>query len=165
MMGLQEFDVQLYHGGTTLSPVGQENELPGMLVFDCFLATHGTRTGQIPAMAELKAHQISGISGHVHRASLVYGSSFSNEGLCWMSTPAGCQHSLGRRYIPGMLTGWQRGFGITWVYPNGRVHQYPVICSDSGGIESLTVEGREFVRSAKLKNPPPTKNWLEDLRI
>lgn len=161
LMGLDEFDVKLFHGGTLLSPRGTEDAKPGFLLFDFYRVHHGTLLGQDPARAELRAAGRSGQSGHVHRAGLAYGTTERDEGLSWMCTPMGARHEVGRSYIKGSNTGWQRGFGIAWLYPDGSVQQHPVIVT--GSPDRITVEGHIYERGVNCADPAPTGLWLKDM--
>ena len=162
LMGLHEFDVQLFHGGSTKSPHGTESAKPGFLMFDFYRVHHGTKLGETPAAAELRAMNRSGQSGHVHRASLHFGTTDVTEGMSWMSTPMGARHEVGH-YMRTPCTGWQRGFGIAWLYPDGSVHQYPVVVT--GSPERITIEGHTYTRRPGLDDPSIDRNWLEDLRV
>lgn len=163
LMGLEKYDVRLFHGGSTKSPRGTEEALPGFLLFGFYRIHHGTKLGQIPSMGELQALGRSGQSGHVHRASLVFGTTEANEGLSWMSTPMGARHAAGH-YTPGPCTGWQRGFGVAWLMPDGHVHQYPVVVQ--GSPERIIVEGHVYERGVDCHDPSPlVGNWLEGFKL
>jgi hypothetical protein len=161
LFGLEEFDVKLLQGGTIASPTGEEDMKPGFLLWDFYRIHHGTKLGQYPAAAELRAAGRSGQSGHVHRASLHYGTTERDEGMSWMSTPMGCRQEAGRCYIKGTTTGWQKGFGVAWLYPDHSVHQYPVIVS--GSPERVTVEGHIYQRPDDLDDPEPYGLWIKHL--
>jgi len=163
MMGLQDYDVKLFHGGSPLSPRGQEDAKTGFIMFDHYRIHHGTKLGQVPSLAELRAVGYSGQSGHVHRASLVYGTTERDSGLSWMSTPMGARYEVGRAYIPGPSTGWQKGFGVAWLHPDGHVHQYPVVVG--GRQESVAFEGYNLTRADSMKDPSPDVDWLKDYDI
>lgn len=163
LLGLADFDVQLFHGGTIMSPSGTEDEKPGFLLFDSYRIHHGTCLGQHPAASELKAAGRSGQSGHVHRAQIHYGTTERDEGLSWMCTPAGCRHEAARAYIKGTNTGWQRGFGFARIYPDGTVHQYPVVVS--GSPDRVSVEGFIYERPADMDDPPCHGQWLSEMRL
>ena len=162
LLGLDEFDVKLFQGGTIASPEGTEDARHGFLLFDYYRVHHGTLLGQNPARGELLASGRSGQSGHVHRAGLAYGTTERDEGLSWMSTPCGCRQEAARAYIKGN-TGWQRGFGFARLYPDGTVHQYPVVVS--GSPDRISVEGFVYERPADLYDPEPHGNWLQDLKL
>lgn len=159
LLGLADHGVQIMQGGSVLSPRGHEDAKPGFLLFGMYRIHHGHRLGADPARLELRDAGRSGQSGHVHRASVSYGTTERDEGLSWMTTPMAARHEVGRAYIRGTTTGWQRGFGIAWLYPGGGVHQYPVVVS--GDPERITVEGHVYERSAKCADPEPKGNWLE----
>lgn len=166
LLGLGDYNVQLFHGGTIMSPEGTEDDKPGLLLFGFYRVHHGTLLGQHPAAAELKAAGRSGQSGHVHRASLAFGTNEATEGMSWMSTPAGCRHEAARGYMKGSTTGWQRGIGFARLFPNGTVHQYPCIVQrGTDGRERLTIEGITYTRPDDLKDPPTTGQWLADYRL
>ena len=159
LAGLDGLDVQLAQGGTIASPAGTEDDRRGVLLYGFFRVHHGTLLGEFPSMAELKSAGRSGTSGHAHRASLAFGRTEATERLCWMTTPSACTEHAARAYIKGTNTGWQRGFGVTYLYPDGGVHQYPVITDG----DRATVEGRIYERAAGLGDPDPQKLWLDDL--
>ena len=159
LLGLEELRVRLLQGGELLSPAGTENAKPGFLLFGHYRIHHGVRLGSDPARAELRDAGRSGQSGHVHRASLAYGTTERDEGLSWMVTPMGCRHEVGRSYVKGTSTGWQRGFGVAWLYPDGTAHQYPVVVQ--GNPERITVEGHIYERGPDCADPDPSGNWLE----
>lgn len=164
LMGLEESGVRLLTGGDLLSPRGTEDAKPGFLLFGSYRIHHGTCLGQDPARAELRAAGRSGQSGHVHRASLAYGTTERDEGMSWMCTPMGARHEVGRSYLKGVNTGWQRGFGVAWLYPDGTVHQYPVVVQ-GGKVERLTVEGFTYERTSACLDPAPQGNWLEGWKL
>lgn len=159
LAGVEEYGVQLAQAGTIASPSGTEDLAKGLLLHGWYRITHGTRLGQHPAMAELRDAARSGQSGHVHRGSVVYGTTETTAGLSWMTTPMGCTHRAGLHYLRGNVTGWQRGFGVAFLHPDGKVHQYPV--STEGG--SCIVEGFEY-EDPGFRDPDPTELWLKELR-
>lgn len=161
LVGLDDLKVELAQGGTIASPAGTEDDAPGRLLFGCYRVHHGTKLGASPGLEELRAAGRSGQSGHVHRASLVYGATEANRGLSWMTTPMGCTDRAGRAYMKGPCTGWQRGFGVAFVGPRGEVRQYPVVTDDGFAV----VEGRVFERPAGLGEMDPSKLWLPDLPL
>ena len=161
LMGLDRYDVKLFHGGTRLSPRGTEDAKTGFLLWDSYRIHHGTRLGQNPARAELLDAGRSGQSGHVHRAGLAFGTTEVHEGMSWMCTPMGARHEVGRSYIKGTNTGWQRGFGLAYIYPDGAVHQYPVVVHN----ERLTFEGFSYERDPSLMDPVPSGIWLRDMEF
>lgn len=165
-LGLDDYNVKLFNGGTIASPKGTEDACPGFLLFDFYRIHHGVRLGQNPAADELKDAGRSGQSGHVHRAGLAFGTTERNESMSWMSTPAGCRHEAGRAYMRGSTTGWQRGFGFARLFPDGTVHQYPVIVHrGTDGSERVSVEGFTYVRPSNLKDPPNAGQWLSAYRL
>jgi hypothetical protein len=159
LLGLGDAGVRIMQGGSILSPKGQEDAKPGFLLWDFYRIHHGTRLGSDPARLELRDAGRSGQSGHVHRASLAFGTTERDEGLSWMCTPMASRHEVGRSYMHGTTTGWQRGFGVAWLYPDGTVHQYPVVVS--GSPERITVEGHVYTRAKGADDPEPRGNWLE----
>lgn len=166
LLGLGDFDVMLAQGGTILSPMGQEDQKPGLLMFDFYRVHHGTRLGKNPAADELNDAGRSGQSGHVHRAQLSFGTTETTEGMSWMCTPMGARHELGRSYIKGTNTGWQRGLGVARLFPDGTVHQYPAIVTvGKDGRERITLEGITYFRPANMKDPAPTGQWLAEQRL
>lgn len=166
LLGLGAYDVQLAHGGTILAPDGHEDDKPGLLLFDFYRIHHGTCLGQNPAVGELRGAGRSGQSGHVHRAALAFGTTERDEGLSWMCTPMGARHELGRSYIKGTNTGWQRGLGVARLWPDGTVHQYPAIVTKTkDGRERITVEGITYERPKNMLDPAPTGQWLAKQRL
>ncbi len=163
LMGLEEFDVRLFHGGGILAPAGTEDAKPGFLLFGQYRVHHGTSLGADPARTELRNAGRSGQSGHVHRASLAFGTTERDEALSWMTTPMGARHEVGRSYMRGTNTGWQRGFGICWLNPDGACAQYPVVVH--GDPERIVVEGHVYTRSARCRDPQPAGNWLDGWRL
>lgn len=161
LAGVADLGIKLAMGGTIASPMEQENDSPGILINGFYRIHHGTFLGEIPALKELHAANRSGQSGHVHRASLVFGTNEASRTLSWMSTPMGCSHLAGRAYMKGVTTGWQRGFGLAFLYPNGKVHQYPIICED----DICCVEGYIYKKPSNLPTPDPSTLWLSDLEI
>lgn len=161
LAGLDDLDVKLAQGGTIASPEGTEDDGPGMLITSFYRIHHGTKLGQMPAMAELKAAARSGQSGHVHRPSLAFGTTEVDRSMCWMSTPMGCTEKAGRAYIKGVTTGWSKGFGLAFLGPGKVVRQYPVITDDGVCI----VEGRVFREPRGLPKMDPTENWLERMPL
>ena len=159
LAGLNDLDVQLAQGGTIASPYGTENDKRGMLLYGFYRIHHGTLLGQNPAGSELKAAGRSGQSGHAHRAGLAFGTTEASDALCWMTTPCACTEHAARAYIKGVNTGWQKGFGIAFLFPDQTVHQYPVI-TDGG---RATFEGYTFEADPGIKDPDPSTLWLKDL--
>lgn len=160
-MGLEEFNVTIAQGGTIMSPMGTEDDLPGLMLFGFYQVSHGTKLGQSPAMAELNSSGYSGQSGHTHRAQLAYGTTRRLAGMSHMSTPMGCNARAGRAYMKGTNFGWQTGFGIAFLSPGGKVHQYPII-TDGG---QCHVEGFIYRKLDDLLEPDPSYNWLPDLPV
>jgi len=156
LLELDQHDVQLFHGGSLMSPAGSEDQKDGTLLFGFYRIHHGTKLGQSPALSELRAAGRSGQSGHVHRSSLAYGTTERDEGMSWMSTPMGARHEVGKFYIRGVTAGWQRGFGYCELFPDGSVHQYPCVV----GGERITCEGFSWERPKDLLDPNPMTNWL-----
>ena len=154
-------NVKLAQGGTIASPRNQEDHKPGLLLYNFYRIHHGTKLGQMPALAELRDACYSGQSGHVHRASVAYGTTERLQSMSWMSTPMGCTERAARSYIKGTNTGWQKGFGVCWLYPDGKVHQYPVITDG----DRCYVEGYEYRRIPGLLDPDVSTNWLRDLPL
>ena len=165
-LGLDEFNVQLFQGGTVLSPEGTEDCKPGFLLFDFYRVHHGVRLGQNPAADELKDAGRSGQSGHVHRASLAFGTNEVSGALSWMTTPMGCRDEAGRAYVKKTTTGWQRGIGVCRLFPDGTVHQYPaVVQRGRDGQERITIEGITYFRPDDMRDPPCHGQWLSEQRL
>lgn len=160
LMELEEYNVQLMQGGTILSPEGQEDDEQGFLLFGFYRPHHGTKLGQHPAFAELKAIGRSGQSGHVHRADMAFGCTEKDKGLSWMCTPMGCTERVARHYIKSPNKGWQKGFGVAWLFPGEQVRQYPVLTDG----DVCFVEGFRYER-AHDTDPDPTRLWLPELPI
>ena len=166
LLGLDDYNVQLVQGGSILSPEGQEDQKPGLLMFDFYRVTHGTKLGQFPALSELLASGRSGQSGHVHRAGLAFGTTEVTEGMSHMSTPMGARHELGRSYMKGTNTGWTRGLGVARLFPDGTVHQYPAVVSvGKDGRERITIEGITYFRPDDMLDPPCHGLWLHEQRL
>lgn len=166
LLGLDDYNVLLGHGGTILSPKGEEDHKPGLLMFDFYRPHHGTCLGKSPAMGELQSAGRSGQSGHVHRGQLHFGTTEVTEGMSWMCTPMGARHELGRSYIKGTNTGWQRGLGVCRLFPDKTVHQYPTIVGKGeDGLERITIEGITYFRPADMLDPPCTGQWLAQQRL
>lgn len=165
LLGLDDYDVLLHHGGTILSPDGEEDAKPGLLMFNFYRVHHGTCLGKTPAASELLNAGRSGQSGHVHRAGLAFGTTERDEGMCWMSTPMGARHEVGR-YLKGTNTGWQRGIGVCRLWPDGTVHQYPTTVSVGvDGRERITIEGITYIRPDDMLDPPCHGQWLSKQRL
>jgi len=166
LLGLDDYNVKLVQGGTILSPDGQEDNKPGLLMFGFYRIHHGTCLGKTPAMGELQNAGRSGQSGHVHRANLCFGTTETTEGMSWMCTPMGARHELGRSYMKGTNTGWTRGLGVCRMWPDGTCHQYPAIVSvGKDGRERITIEGITYFRPDDMEDPKPTGQWLNDQRL
>lgn len=159
LAGLEDLNIDLAHGGTIASPRGTEQDAPGRLLHGFYRVHHGVYLGQHPGAAEMKAAGRSGQSGHVHRASLTYGTNEADRTLSWMVTPMGCLPIAGRSYMKGTCTGWQQGFGVAFLSAGGHVRQYPVITSDG----HCVVEGYVYERPRHLPEPDPSKLWIKDL--
>lgn len=162
LLDLGDLDVELVQGGSFVSPPGQASQEPRKVLWDAYLVTHGTKLGAHPAQAELAQWGRSGTSGHVHRAAVHFGSTAVARGLTWMSTPGACVDDAGKWYV-GDHTGWQRGFGIFFVSPKGRVHHYPVV-TDKGW---ALVEGRAY--EARGDEPEDERglrdHWMREFNL
>lgn len=161
LLGLKDYRANVAMGGTIASPEGTEDQKAGFLLHGFYRVHHGTKLGDNPAMGELRAAGRSGQSGHVHRASVAYGTTERDAGMSWMSTPCACTDHAAKSYIKGTTSGWQRGFGVAWLLPGNRVHQYPVVTD--GGI--CHVEGFEYRRPKGLRDPDPQKLWLKGWKL
>jgi len=160
LAGIEELDIELLQGGTIASPEGTEEQYAGRLWFGHYYTHHGTCLGKTPAHNELIKVGYSGQSGHVHRASVAWGTTLRDQANCWMSTPMGCTKRAGRAYIKGPTAGWQKGFGSAWLGPDGFVQQSPIITSG----EHAVVDGYVYTRRSN-ELPDPTKNWLKDFTL
>lgn len=161
LVGLDEFGIKLAQGGTWMSPEGTEDDLPGTLLHGFYLFYHGTALGQTPYLTELRDHGYAGQSGHVHRAGMAYATEERGGARSWMSTPMGCVPRAARAYLfRKRNTGWQTGFGVAFLHPSGRVHQYPVVTSEGVAF----CEGLLF-ENPGLPEPDPLKLWLPDFRL
>jgi len=158
LAGVDEYGVKLAQGGSIASPKGTENDLPGILIHN-YLLHHGTLLGQTPHLSELRKALRSGQSGHVHRAGVSF---MSHEGasISWMSTPMGCTPTAGRAYMKGRHTGWQMGFGMAFLHPGGRVHQFPVICDEGVAMFEGTV-----IEDPGFPEPDVSSNWLTSFKV
>ena len=156
---LGDLDIELAMGGTIASPLDQEQEAPGRLLYGFYRIHHGTHLGSNPAIAELDEAGRSGQSGHVHRASLVFGTNEASRTQSWMTTPMGCTEKAGRSYMKGVCTGWQKGFGVCFLTEGGHVRQYPVITDDG----YCMLEGYEYRRPDDLIVPDVSKLWIQEV--
>lgn len=161
LLDMDGLGVELSQSGTWASPAGTEDELPGTKFGDGYVVYHGTALGQTPYLTELRDHGLSGQSGHVHRAGMAYATTEDGGARSWMSTPMGCLPRAARSYLfRKRNTGWQTGFGVCWMHPGGRVHQYPVVTSQ--GV--CMVEGMAFDNPG-LPEPDPEKLWLPEFEV
>jgi hypothetical protein len=156
---LRGLDVDLAMGGTIASPAGTEAAAKGSLLYGFYRVHHGSHLGANPGALELREAGRSGQSGHVHRASLQYGTNEAGRTLSWMTTPMGCTERAGRAYLHGICSGWQRGFGVAFLAPTGHVRQYPVVTDD----DVCVVEGYVYEAPKSLLDPDPAENWLPEL--
>lgn len=161
LVDLAGLNVRLSQGGTIASPKEQEHQKMGLLLFDFYRIHHGTKLGQSPALAELRSACYSGQSGHVHRASVAYGTTERLKALSWMSTPMGCTERAARAYVKDPNAGWQSGFGVCWLFPDGKCHQYPVITDG----DRCFVEGYQYDRNPDLLDPDVSHNWLKEVPL
>ena len=161
LAGLDDLGVKLAQGGTISSPEGEEDHQPGTMFPGEYFIYHGHALGQTPYLNELRDHGYAGQSGHVHRAGMAYATEERGGARSWMSTPMGCVPRAGRSYLfKKRNTGWQTGFGVAFVHPGGRVHQYPVVTSDGVAMfEGMLIE------NPGLGEPDPQKLWLPDFRM
>jgi hypothetical protein len=159
LMDLDGLGIKLAQSGTWASPAGTEDIQPGTLFNESYLVYHGHALGQTPYLTELRDHQYSGQSGHVHRAGMAYSTSEEGGAKSWMSTPMGCVPRAGRSYLfKKRNTGWQTGFGVAFLSDCGnRVHQYPVVTSQGFAF----VEGMQF-ENLGMPEPDPNTNWIQD---
>ncbi|MCI0588927.1 MAG: hypothetical protein L0323_19060 [Planctomycetes bacterium] len=164
LLDLEGLGVQLAMSGTIASPKDQEHAKRGRLLFGFYRVHHGVRLGKTPAVEELKDAGRSGQSGHVHRAGLAFGTTERDMGMSWMSTPMACVERAGRAYISATTPGWQKGFGIAFLSPDGHVHQYPVL-TESGGARRCVIEGMTYECRLPAGDPDPQTMWIKDLRL
>lgn len=158
LLDLDGLGVELAMGGTIASPAGTEGDKRGRLLHGFYRIHHGTICGQVPALGELMATGYSGQSGHVHRGQVIYGTTEATRGLSWMSVPMACTPRAARAYQKGVNDGWQRGFGVAWLFPEKRAHQYPVVTE--GGV--CHVEGFTYRDRKGRPEPDPSKVWIKD---
>ncbi len=161
LLDLAGLNVRLAQGGTIASPKEQEQHKMGLLLYGFYRIHHGTKLGQTPSLSELRSAGYSGQSGHVHRAGLSFGTTERQKALSWMSTPMGGTERAARAYVKDPNAGWQKGFGACWLYPNGKVHQYPVITDG----DVCYVEGYEYRRIPDLPDPDVSRNWLKEVPL
>ena len=161
LAGIEEHDVMLSQGGTIASPEGTEEDSEGFTLYGFYRIYHGRKLGTVPSLQELLTCGMSGQSGHVHRGSVVYGTTEAVRGLTWMSTPMGCTHRAGRAYMRGTTTGWQRGFGVAHIHADGSVQQYPVVTEG----DVVHVEGYSYRRPDDIIVPDVSTNWLEGMEL
>jgi len=154
LLGLGEYDVQLYQGGFCSSPLGTELDEPRAKLFEAYLVTHGTSLGQHPAAAELRRWGCSGTSGHVHRAGVAFGASKESRKLSWMTTPCACTDEAAWSYVRDFAP-WNRGFGLAWI-KDGKVRQYPVTVDDGEAI----VEGHAY-EARVVERTDPSVLWVQ----
>lgn len=113
LIDLGGLDVEICMGGSFLAPEGEKDGLGHKFLWGKKLVmTHGTRLGKYPADKELDAWQTNGISGHVHRAQIVRGSTNATRHLTWACNPAGCADACARYYVQSPGPAWQRGFTV-----------------------------------------------------
>jgi hypothetical protein len=48
---------------------------------------------------------------------------------------------------------------LAWLYPDGNVHQYPVVTNH----DRATVEGFVYRRGTKQGDPDPKVLWIKDM--
>ncbi len=161
LAGLDDYDVILSQGGWISSPEGTEEEPEGMLLHQFYRIYHGRKMGATPALSELRQANRSGQSGHLHRAQVIYGTTERDQGMSWMSTPAGCTRRATAGYLRGLTNGHQKGFGVAFLMPNNRVHQYPVITDG----DLAVCEGYHYTRPGKIIEPDVLTNWLPNLEL
>lgn len=157
LVELDGLEIELVQGGSFCSPKGQESQKPRKVLWNHYMVTHGTKLGATPAAAELAQWGMSGTSGHVHRASVHYGSTHAQAGLTWMSTPMACIPDAGKWYVQGHA-GWQRGFGVFYVNESGRIHHYPVITDEKQAI----VEGEVYDAMPDEDTEVDTRKYWSD---
>jgi len=161
LAGVEDYGIKMAQGGSIVSPEGTEDDLPGTLFWGSYLVYHGTLLGPTPYHDELKRARRSGQSGHVHRAGLAYASDEVGGASSWMSTPMGCTPRAGRAYMgKSRHTGWQSGFGVAFIHPGGRCHQYPIVTD--GGV--CTFEGF-VIEDPGYPEPDPSKLWIPNFKV
>jgi len=120
-LNLKELDIELAHGGSFLSPPGQEDAVPRATLWEQIQVTHGTKVGKFPAMAELldwvdmglpKGSHGAGISGHVHRFQQVIGPNSGLRHMSWTCSHGGVIDEVAKYYVKGNRPAWSRGFVI-----------------------------------------------------
>lgn len=160
LAGVDEYGIKLAQGGWIASPEGTEGDPEGVLMHGWYRIYHGRSLGINPAHKELERAARSGQSGHTHRAQLYYGTTEALRGMSWMSTPMGCTHRAGRAYMRGLTTGWQKGFGIAFLSPGEKVHQFPVVTEGGRAV----FEGFEY-EDPGFPEPDPQKLWLPNFEV
>lgn len=161
LLDLTDLNIKLAHGGTIASPKEQEYDSPGILLNGFYRIAHGTHLGKTPGQKELEEAGRSGQSGHVHRSSLVFGTSEADRMKSWMVTPKGCTDLAGRAYMKGLTNNWQTGFGVAFLFKDGVVRQHPVLTDD--GV--CFIEGFVYTKTKAARDQDPQTLWVNNIRL
>ena len=161
LAGLKDLDVKLCQQGSICSPEGQEERMPGVVLYGKAYNRHGVSVGASAANTELARAHMSGSTGHLHRPHIVYATSMTQQGMSHMVTGMGCTPAAGRAYMKGPTTGWSRGFGSQLFLPGAEVIQN--LISTEGG--ACAFEGHILRRTKPIPAQDIMSNWLEEFTI
>lgn len=132
MDNILDFDgigVEIVQPGTFLSPKGQEDMRPSIMLWNRLRCTHGTIVSKTQALAELLHWGSDGWSGHCHRDQMAIGSAAGLRRLRWLSCPGGTIDEVGKYYVQGNYPAWSRGFAVAEMMGKG-LQLTPAITTD-----------------------------------
>lgn len=124
-LGIHEFEMSLVCQSSFLAPTAAARKLDKrdnwIVLFDCFVATHGTSTSKFPADTEMNGvFRMSGTSGHTHRPQIITSNSLGTGPISWMSTPMLAGFAVGRDYV-STPSSWNMGFGVVSINPQKKL--------------------------------------------
>jgi hypothetical protein len=124
-LGIHEFEMSLVCQSNFLAPTAKaranDKRQNWLMLFDCYVATHGTSCAKFAADVEMNgSFRMSGTSGHTHRPQLLTSNSLGTGAISWMSTPMLAGFAVGRDYV-STPSSWNMGFGVVSINPQKRL--------------------------------------------
>ena len=148
LIDLDGLGVEICMGGNFLAPEGQKDGVGHKSMWGRkLIATHGTRLGKYPADKELEAWGTNGVSGHVHRAQIIKGSTNATRALTWACNPGGVSDLCAQYYVQAPGPAWQRGFTV--INKGRKSLQFTTV--DTTSNEAIC-EGWAFTTRKRLPN-------------
>jgi len=120
-LGVHKYELNLICRSSFLAPTAKARKADvrenWLVLFDTWIATHGTSIAKVASMVELEGpFKMSGSSGHTHRPQIMTSNSLGTGTISWMSTPMLAGFAVGRDFV-STPSQWNMGFGIVTINP------------------------------------------------